>query len=100
MDKLAAVCYGVCALLSHQLGEENRVEPFLRRAFALAKAFDEAPTYLAVNLKFSVGHTHEAAMYDDLGASALEVVENQLAQDEESPAVLAAWKKIRSGGIQ
>lgn len=104
VDKLAAVCYGVCALLSHQLGEENRVEPFLRRAFALAKAFDEAPTYLAENLKFSVGHTHEAAMYDDLGASALEVVENQLAQDEESPAVLAAWKKIaeeeRSGGLQ
>ena len=94
MDKLAAVCYGVCALLSHYLGEENRVEPFLRQAYALAKAFDEAPTYLAVNLKFSVGHTHEAAMYDDLGDSSLEVVENQLAQDPEAPTVLAAWKKI------
>lgn len=104
LDKLAAVCYGVCALLSHHLGEESQVEPFLHRAYTLAKVFDAAPTYQAENLKFSVGHTVEASIYDDLGSPALEVVENQLAQDQEAPTVLAAWKKIaeeeNNGSIQ
>ena len=104
LDKLAAACYADCALLSHRLGDKDQMDSFLRRAYALAKAFDTAPTYQMDNLKFSVGHTKEAAIYDDLGESALVLAEKQLTQDGEPPAVLAAWKKIadeeRSGGIQ
>lgn len=45
VDKVIAPCYSECASLSLRLGEHEKVEPYLRRAYEVAKAFDAEPTY-------------------------------------------------------
>ncbi len=94
VDKVTAPCYSECASLSFLLGEEDKVEPYLRRAYKIAKAFDTAPTYKVENMKFCVGDTGKATMYDDLGESAAASVEKQITQENRDGVVYQTWKKI------
>lgn len=98
VDKLIAFCYAACASSSLQLGEEEMVEPYLRRSYRIAKAFDAAPTYQIMNIKFCVGDTSHAMAYDNLGESAMACVEHQLSQESDDAPVLAVWKKILEEG--
>ena len=96
VDKVLSVCYCECANLSLLLGERETGETWLRRAFATAKAFDEAPTYKIQNIKFCVGDTKKATIYDDLGESAMASVEKQILVEDENEALRALWDKIRA----
>ncbi len=96
VDKVLSVCYCECANLSLLLGERETGETWLRRAFATAKAFDEAPTYKIQNIKFCVGDTKKATIYDDLGESAMASVEKQILEEDENEALRALWDKIRA----
>lgn len=91
IDKLIAPCYAECATLSFLLDEQEKVEPYLRHAYDVAKAFDATPTYNTDNIKFCVGDTTKSRMYDDLGESALASVEKQIIQENE---LYHIWKKI------
>lgn len=94
-DKIIALCHCECARLSYMLGEEDAVEPYLRRAYELAKAFDKAPAYSVSNIKFCVGEFDKATAYDNMGETALGSVEKQLAQEEESEVLLKMWERIK-----
>lgn len=81
VDKLLAICYSECANLSFYLGRQADIEPYLRKAYSIAKAFDAAPDYGVNNIKFSIGDMSKATVYDNLGGSAIDAVENQIAQE-------------------
>lgn len=94
VDKMTASCYAQCAALSCELGETEKAAAYLRLAREMACAFDAAPTYRAGNLKFCVGDTENARLYDDLGETALAGVERQLAENQENECLMALWRQL------
>lgn len=94
VDKVIAACYSECANLSFLLGEEENIEPYLRRACKIAATFDAAPTYKFNNIKFCVGNIEKATAYDDLGESAVISVEKQITQENRNEILFRIWKKI------
>ena len=96
VDKVLAVCYCECANLSLLLGERETGETWLRRAFDTAKSFDEAPTYKIQNIKFCVGNTKQAIIYDDLGKSAMASVEKQILEEDRNEPLRKLWEEIQA----
>lgn len=94
VDKVIAPCYCECASLFHLLGEHEKVEPYLCRAYEAAKTFDAEPTYEIKNIKVCVGEFGKAAAYDDLGESALSSVVKQITQDDRDAELFSIWEKI------
>ncbi len=97
IDKVIASCYSEAANLALLLGEEDKVEPYLRRALEIAGAFDAAPTYGLNNIKFCVGDIGKSTAYDDLGESAVELVERQITQENRNERLYEIWKRIKNG---
>jgi len=104
VDKLLAPCYSECANLSYRLGQQENLVSYLRRAYALAKAFDAAPSYKVKNIKFCVGDVSNATVYDDLGGSAMAAVEHQITQESNNEILYGIWMQIveedSKGGLQ
>ncbi len=96
VDKVTAACYSECANLSFLLGEEEKAEPYLRRAYKIAKAFDAAPTCKLENIKFCVGDVEKATAYDDIGDSAIAAVKEQITQENRNEILYKIWKRIVS----
>lgn len=94
VDKVIAPCYSECANLSLLLGEQEKVEPYLRFAYDVAKTFDADPTYKIRNIKFCVGDFEKATAYDDLGESAISSVVRQITQENRDKQLFSIWKKI------
>lgn len=100
VDKIIAPCNSECANLSLLLGEREKVEPYLMRAYAVAKKFDNAPTFKFDNIKFFIGEKKESVAYDDFGSSATEAIVKQLTGDNRSPLLYEIWEKISSEGTE
>lgn len=94
VDKLLAPCYSECANLSFCIGWHNDVEPYLRKAYSIAKAFDAAPNYKVDNIKFCVGDVSKATIYDDIGGSAKSAIENQITQENRNEILYKIWQHI------
>lgn len=94
VDKVIAPCYSECANLSLLLGEQEKVDPYLRLAYGVAKTFDEAPTYKFRNIKFCVGDFENATAYDDLGDSVISAVVKQITQENRDKRLFSIWEKI------
>lgn len=103
VDKVIAPCYSECANLSLLIGEAEKVEPYMRRAYQAATLFDSAPTYKVDNMKFCIGNTKNATTYDDLGECAVEAVIKQISQDNRDRRLLEIWNRIadesKAGGV-
>ncbi len=98
VDKVIAPCYSECADLSLLLGEMEKVEPYLRRAYEVAKNFDAEPTYKIKNIKFCVGEFEKATAYDDLGESAVSTIVKQITQEGRDRRLLKIWERITGEG--
>ena len=94
VDKVNAPCYAACAKFFLLLGEEDKVEPYLRRAYRSAVRFDNAPTIKLENLKFCIGDLQNATTYDDLGESAVAAVMDQLTREGGDHRLLRIWERI------
>ena len=75
-------------------GRHNDVEPYLRKAYSIAKAFDAAPNYKVDNIKFCVGDVSKATIYDDLGGSAKATIEKQITQEDRNEILYKMWMQI------
>lgn len=95
MDKLRAPYYSECAHLSALLGRMEDAAEYLRKALAIAKAFDAAPVYNFYGIKFCIGETKEATAYDDIGATALEAIENQIQGEDWTEEMRGIWRKVK-----
>lgn len=93
-DKLCAVLYAACARLSEELGDEDAGTAYLQKALLIAGQFDAAPAYKADGMRFCIGDNRNTAVYDDLGASAMEAVEAQLSQDGWSESLRRIWNEL------
>ncbi len=96
VDKIIAPCNSECANLSLLLGEQEKAEYYLVRAYSVAKKFDTNPTFKFDNIKFLIGKKKDSVAYDDFGNSATEAVVKQITQDDRSPLLYEIWKKISS----
>ena len=94
VDKVIAPCYSECANFSLLLGETDKVEPYMRRAYKAAMLFDSAPTCKVENIKFCLGDIQNATAYDDLGESATAAVVKQITQENRNEQLFGIWKKI------
>ena len=92
--KVIAPCYSECANFSLLLGETDKVEPYMRRAYKAAMLFDSAPTCKMENIKFCLGDIQNATTYDDLGESATAAVVKQITQESRNEQLWTIWKKI------
>ena len=101
VDKVIAPCYSECANLSLLLGETDKAEPYMRRAYKAAMLFDSAPTIKMENMKFCIGDIQNATTYDEIGESARAAVIKQITQENRKEQLLSIWNKIteeESGG--
>ncbi len=94
VDKVIAPCYSECANFSLLLGETDKVEPYMRRAYKAAMLFDSAPTCKAENIKFCIGDIQNATIYDDLGESAAAAVVKQITQENRDKSLYEMWIQI------
>ena len=94
VDKVIAPCYSDCANFSLLLGETDKMEPYMRRAYKAAMLFDSTPTIKMENIKFCIGDMQNATTYDELGESASAAVVKLITQENRSEQLLSIWKKI------
>ncbi|MBQ8431589.1 MAG: helix-turn-helix transcriptional regulator [Clostridia bacterium] len=94
VDKMIAPCYCDCANFSLLLGETDKVEPYMRRAYKAAMLFDSAPTFKMENIKFCIGDYQNATTYDELGESASAAIIKQLTQEHWNEQLLRIWETI------
>ena len=95
LDKTEAALLAQDGALSLQLGKPEEARSALRRAYALASAFDERPDYDAASVRFSV-LDRQYMGYDNLGTTACEAVQ-MLVQEAQDPVLTALWKEVRHG---
>ena len=94
VDKVIAPCYSECANFSLLLGETDKVEPYMRRAYKAAMLFDSAPTIKMENIKFCIGDIQNATTYDEIGESVSAAVIKLITQENRNEQLLSIWKKI------
>ena len=94
VDKVIAPCLSECANLSLLLGENHKVEPYMRRAYVAAKRYDANPTCKVVNLKFCIGDIKDSTTYDDLGETASAAVMKQITKEDRNEQLIRIWEQL------
>ena len=94
VDKVIAPCYSGCAACSLLLGETEKVETYMKRAYQAAMRFDSEPAYQIGNMRFCIGDIQNETAYDDLGETAMEAVLKQITQENGNEQLLNIWNKI------
>ncbi len=95
VDKVIAPCYSECANMSLILGENDKVEQYLRLAYATAKMYDKNPTNQLDNLKFvDLDSLKNSITYDDLGETATSAIVSQITQADRNELLYQLWQKI------
>lgn len=93
IDKLCAFFQTWLAGFQLAAGDDAAARDSLAKALALARAFDAAPDYSCRNLRFSTDWNRNDVMYDGLGATAMEAVENAL-NESGSEALSAIYREL------
>lgn len=94
VDKVNAPCYAECARLSEVLGRPEDAEAYLRKALTVARRFDAAPKYDLGGIRFCIGADQAATVYDDIGATALDAIADQMRQPHWSDHLRHIWQKL------
>lgn len=101
VDKVLATYQAVAAHLLSKLGQNAEAEMAIREACRLAQKFDAAPNYSYSTMKFCDGSLEKVSLYDDLGQTAMEAVENALygeAWEKCTADVAAMWENLKKQG--
>ena len=91
-DKINSGALAAAALMQLLQGRESDARDSLKKAGSLAGFFDAAPSYDESDVRF-VGRIEGASMHDNLGASAMDVVENVVMQSGNE-TLAAIWKEV------
>ncbi len=94
LTKLCAAYASAAAQMAAEMGDEDTARTHLRRAVAIARAFDSAPDYSMRHIRFYHG-SEESVAFDDCGETAMEAVRNNLdAAGEKARELLARlWEE-------
>ena len=66
---------------------------YLQRAKEMAERFDENPNYSLAGEKFYYG-TKKARAYDDMGETAMKIIENFMKDEQNEKWLLPLWKEL------
>ena len=94
LDKSEAALWAVRADVLWRLEQKEDAADSLRKAKVAATAFDREPNYDARNIRF-VSAAEAATAYDDMGSTAMDVIDTILA-DSDEPMLLTRWMKIQN----
>ena len=96
LHKMNAAMYAGCAIMSVQLKDTQQALVYLRRAKATAEAFDADPSYEAQRVRFY--HGRPATAHDDFGQTAMDGIEQTIAQQEEPvrSALETLWEQVKA----
>lgn len=95
VDKVCVPFYSECANLSDILGRKEDAKRYLKKAYQVAEAFDEAPVYNVYQMKFRIGDTENAVAYDDIGQTAIDAIERHMERESFSDYLRAIWSEIK-----
>ena len=94
LDKSEAALWAVRADVLWRLEQKEDAADSLRKAKVAATAFDREPNYDARNIRF-VSAAEAATAYDDMGSTAMDVIDTILA-DSDEPMLLTRWMRIQN----
>lgn len=92
LDKQDAGYLLFCGEACLFLNEPEKAKGYIRRAIALAEAFDAAPDYRCSSIRF-VGMDTEGTFHDTLGKTAMQALQNHI-NEENNPAFTALWEEM------
>ena len=93
LDKIGSGMYAAIAGSQFLSGRTQEARASLEQALCLAAVFDAAPSYDVNNIRFING-VENAGAYDDIGATAVQVIEN-VVTGFENEAFTALWNGVR-----
>ncbi len=101
LDRMEAFLLPIGAGIMAVRADESGAREYMKRAYKMAKRFDEAPCYNMTGLKYYCGDMDLAAA-DDMGNTAMESVENVVHQLQEKDAkagemVQVMWEALKNG---
>lgn len=96
MDRGNVRLYTILAEMDLLRGNEQGALEWLEKAGEAARRFDAAPEYrTGVGLKFFHGN-HEMTSYDDMGETAMAMIEKTIAEAETGEALRPLWERVRA----
>lgn len=97
-DRLKAVTMAQYAVWTANSGNMQTAETYLREAYILAKAFDEAPVYDIQGIRFLEGENGVA--YDGMRGTTVEVIEGTVFPEARNPQVAQyvsrVWEELKN----
>ena len=93
LDKVSSAFLAAKAQVQFESGREDAARETLTEAKKLAVFFDASPSYDESDIRF-MSRIEGASVHDDMGATAMESVEDVI-QNFEDEAFSAMWKAIR-----
>ena len=90
--KDAAVLMSVCAYVLVMMGRRDEARAYLRRAKRDAQQFDAAPDHRVSSMRF-FDSSEPVAVYDDLGATAMQGIERMIKEDD-CEELAALWEAV------
>lgn len=95
MDRTDVPLYMILAETEFLRQNEEEAARWLQMAGDTAQRFDTAPEYrTSVGMKFYHGSEH-AASYDDMGETAMNMIENFLAEGKDGANLRPLWEELR-----
>ncbi len=91
-DKYEAILWTLRAHIQLRQAQPDKARDCLRRALAIARAFDAAPCYDAASLRF-VDRLEKATAVDDLGPTAREGIDRMVAEQHD-PELTELWGRV------
>lgn len=92
--KIEGLYLAVCGEMHLYLGNDVKAKKYLLEAKQIAETFDSNPNFDAKSIKF-LDMKKEIALHDNLGETAMDVIENYIKSQTEHKELLEIWKKIK-----
>lgn len=83
----------ILATVSAMQNDNVAANQYLQRAKAMAERFDKNPNYTFDGEKFYYG-TDRAIAYDDMGETAMKIIENFMLDEQNKKFLLSLWKEL------
>lgn len=93
-DKIKATLMSKCAIWEAASGDFDKSREYINNAYSLANQFDETPAYSTEGIVFFEEDDTYGVLYDDIGKTAIEAIENTIYDEEKENNAYRFVQKI------
>ena len=93
--KLEGLYLTVCGEMYLYLDDMKKAKDYLLEAKSIAETFDSNPNFEAKNIKF-LDMKKEISLHDNLGKTAMDVIENYIQSQTEHEELQKFWNNIKN----